>query len=143
MKKVFFTNKIFLNLLISYLIILIVYNSYAELITNTITGIIPIIFEIILLILIFNKHRYAKMSILIWAAITLIIGYGFEVVATLFDYLNNYFDKNLEAFNLNKFIFNIIQLMIGVLILHYTKRTVIIAINENFNQPSYPDAISY
>jgi hypothetical protein len=91
---------------------------------------ISIFIETILLVLIFTKSRYPKLSIIIWAAIALIIGFGLELIG---DLLSD-FNTNFESFKFNVFIYNISQLVIGILILDYTRRTVKIISNADSNR---------
>ena len=84
---------------------------------------IPILIEIALLILILTKNQYAKLSILIWAVIALIIGFGFELIASLIDDFNTDF----QATEIDSLIYNTLGLIAGILIIDYTKRTVSVA----------------
>lgn len=130
MKKVVFTNKLFRSLLIGFIIILSLFNIYAVLKTGSAYGIASIIIEIVLLILILSKNQYTKISILIWAIVALIIGFGFEMVAELLDGLNNDF----KTFKIDSFIYNTIGLVIGILIIDYTRRTVVVTlVDGNLN----------
>jgi hypothetical protein len=85
-----------------------------------------VLIEIILLILIFEKHRYAKAGIFIWAIVGLIAGCGFGLTASLMDGFNN----NFTPFKIGAMIYNLSGLAIGILIIDYTKRTVVIGYNQ-------------
>jgi hypothetical protein len=120
MKKVIFANKSFYSLLIGFIIVLMLYNIWISIRANNIYGIVPIFIEIVLLILIFTKNQYAKIVIMVWVVIALMIGPGFEIIANLMDD----FENNFKIFNIESFIYNIICLAIGILIFDYTKRTI-------------------
>jgi hypothetical protein len=122
MKKSVFTNKIFYYLLVAFIIALLIYNSILSIKDNNIYGIIPIAIEIALLVLIFTKDRYAKLSIIIWAVIFSIIGNGFDAIAYLMDAFNDGF----KTIPLYSFLYDIVGLVIGILIIDYTRRTVIL-----------------
>ncbi len=132
MKRVIFTNTTFRSLLISYLIILLIYNIYVSIRLFLWSGLLSICFDIILLVLILIKNRYAKLCIILWVSIALIFAFGFDAIADLLDGFNN----NFEMLKINSFIFNIIQVIIGVLILDYTRRTVIISSDADLHQNS-------
>ena len=123
MRKAVFTNKIFYILLISFIIVLLVYNSIVSIKTGNIYGLISIFIEFVLLILIFTKNQYAKLMVIVWAILSFIVAYGFELIANLMDD----FSSDFKNFKINLLIYNIIWLAIGVLIIDYTRRTVILA----------------
>ena len=122
MKKTVFKNRLFYILLIGFIIILLMYNCFISIKSSNIYGLIPFLVEIILLVLIFTKNQYAKLSILIWTVIALIIGSGFEVIADLMDDFNTDF----KATKIDSFIYNVLGLIVGILILDYTRRTVVV-----------------
>jgi len=123
MKKAVFENKLFYILLVSLISLLIGYNIYTSVKSQSIYGIIPICIEILLLVLIFTSNRYTKTAILIWSIIFLIISCCFEIVADLIDYFNDDF----KASNTDSVLYNIVGLIIGILIVDYTRKTIIIA----------------
>jgi hypothetical protein len=123
MKKVVFENKLFHILLVSLIFLLIGYNAFTSITSQSIYGIIPICIEILLLVLIFTNNRYAKSAILIWSSISLIVSCGFEIVADLIDYFNAEF----KASNTDSLLYNIVGLIIGILIVDYARRTIVIA----------------
>ena len=81
MDKTIFKNKLFFYLLISYLIFLVVWNSYALILGNLVGG-LSVLIQAILLLLIFNKHKYAKLGIKLWSTI-LIIGFSLSIFGKL------------------------------------------------------------
>jgi len=123
MKKVVFENKLFHILLVSLIFLLIGYNTFTSIKSQSFGGIITICIEILLLALIFTSNRYAKPAILIWSIISLIVSCGFEIVADLLDYFNGGF----KASNTDSLLYNIVGLIIGILIVDYTRRTIVVA----------------
>lgn len=117
-----FTNKIFYVLLIGFIIVLLVYNSAVSITASNIYGLIPAFIEIVLLTLIFTKNRYVKLTIIAWAILSFIVSCGFELIANLMDDFNNDF----RTFKINAFVYNIIGLIVGIIIINYTRRTVIL-----------------
>ena len=124
MNKITFKNQTFYYLLISYLIILICWNSYA-LLNGNLIGIIPIVIQLIIIYLIFDKNKLAKIGIKIWSII-LIAGPSLSILGGL---LKTVGGIDLEV---NKLIERIIMLSIGILIFYYNDKTVKIEkITEN------------
>lgn len=122
MKTIVFTNKKFYGLLVVYIVLLLIYNFYMAINVNFIFGIIPVSIQVILLILIFTKVSYARLSIMIWAIVFLIIGYSLKLIGDiLVDFSNNF-----KTFKGNKYIYNMVELSIGIVIADYTRRTVVI-----------------
>ncbi len=126
MKKSVFTNRIFYILLIGFIIILLAYNCVISIKASNFYGLITIFIEIILLALILKKNRYAKLAIIMWAILFSLVGCGSGLIANLMDDFNNDF----SAFNIYLFIYNIIGLAIGILIIDYTRRTVILVSSD-------------
>ena len=62
MNKIIFKNQTFYYLLISYLIILIFWNSYAIL-NGNLFGIIPVVIQLIIIYLLYDKNKNAKIGI--------------------------------------------------------------------------------
>lgn len=120
MKKTIFKNKLFYNLLIIFIIVLLVNNGYISIKTNNIYGAIPIFTGVILLILIFTNNQYAKIAILVWVIAAFILFNGLEIIADFMDILNN----NFDASKIGSLIYSIIVFVIGILIVDYTRRTV-------------------
>jgi hypothetical protein len=98
------------------------YNIFLFVKTINIYGLVPIFIEIILLILILTKSRYAKIGIILWASIFLIIGYGFELAADLIDAFNDSF----ITIKTGLIIQSAVGLAIGILIISYTRSTVVL-----------------
>jgi hypothetical protein len=127
MKKVLFKNKAFYRLLLAYLLLLVTYNVYATFKATNLYCLLPIFIQIALLIFILTKDKNAKLFIQIWVIVALIIGSGAEIMANLLE--------GFENLKLNSFIFNGLQLGIGLLIWDYTRRTVIV-VSPDSNLPT-------
>ncbi len=132
-KKAVFANRLFYILLIGFIVILLVYNIVVSIKMSNIYGLVSIFIEIILLTLIFTKNRYTKLAIIIWAILSFIVGCGFEFIADLMDEFNDDF----KTIKITSFVYNIIGLAIGILIVDYTRRTVfLISSDSDSNQGS-------
>ena len=96
---------------------------------SDLSGLLPVTIEVVLLSLIFNRHEYAKIGIIIWAVIFLIAVPGFQFIANLYkDVVDGI--GNIEPQD----VLNTATLvLVGVLILIYTHKTVKITENENVN----------
>jgi hypothetical protein len=122
-KRVVFKNALFYNLLISVIVLLVLYNIYSFIKTANALAFVPIIIQSLLLVLIFLKHQSAKIAIIIWASIVLIIGSGLEIITAVMDISNGLID-GFNSIPVDSYIFNLIDIVIGVLIISYTRRTV-------------------
>ena len=116
MEKIFFRNKTFFYLLISYLILLLLWNSYAVL-TGNLFGIIPIFIQLIIIYLLYDKNKNAKIGIKIWS-IFLIIGPSLSIIGKLLKVLAG---EDLEIY---KLIEKIIMITIAILIFYFNENTV-------------------
>ena|ERR1700744_2933071 len=119
MKKVIFTNRPFYILLVALIGLLMAYNFYLFLIKGISFALIPIIIEFVLLVLILTRNQYAKWAIIIWTSVFSIIGYGLKFLADLMD--------GFKSIKLDLFLENTVGLMIGILIISYAKRTIVVA----------------
>jgi hypothetical protein len=121
MKKAVFTNLLFKQILIGFIISLIVYNIIVSMIAKNIYGCIPVIIEFFLLFLIFIRNIYVKTAIVLWSVIFLIVGFGAAFLANLLDDINN---SDFNAYRILKLVLNIIAFAIGVVIIDYSRRTI-------------------
>ena len=122
MRKTVFTNNIFYHILSGYIIVLIIYNLYALLVSYNVYSLIPIAIQVFLLYMMFTKHEYARIAILIWSTVVLLLATLFEIIAQVLDGLNDGFEK----INLYSFIGNLILLIVAILIVDFTRRTVVV-----------------
>tara|TARA_R110001606_G_scaffold397990_1_gene575960 strand:+ start:2410 stop:2793 length:384 start_codon:yes stop_codon:yes gene_type:complete len=116
MNKIIFKNQTFYYLLISYLIILLFWNSYAIL-NGNLFGIIPVVIQLIIIYLLYDKNKNAKIGIKIWS-IVLIIAPSLSIAGKL---LKSVAGTDLD---LKKLVENILMLTIGILIFYYNDKTV-------------------
>lgn len=121
--KTIFKNKIFFYLLISFISILLLWNVYALISTGNIWALLPIFVQIMLLVLVFTNNQYARISIMVWTIIVLVGASAISLLASLFDIGNDLID-NTKVTDTNDIIYKLIQLVLGVLILDFTRRTV-------------------
>jgi len=117
MEQSIFKNKSFYYLLISYLIILILWNSYTVT-KGVLIGILPIMIQLILLYLIFDKNKLTKKGIKIWSII-IILGNGISLFAKLLKITLG--DEIIITDLLNKFVFLTTGILIYVFNEKYTE----------------------
>lgn len=132
MKTVVFNNKVFFSLLTGYIAILLLYNAYSSLRNSDLYGIIPICIQLALLILIFTKNKHIKTIIITWSIVFLIIGPGLGVAG----YLLDGFNSDLIGAGLTSAIVDLINIMIGVLVYSYAKKTISVSMSteKQFNK---------
>jgi|GEM_PF-984047 len=134
MRITVFTNKTFYYLFVSYIIVLFSYNCYVSIAYKYLYGLSPILIQITLLAFIFSRSKYAKLLIQIWAIVFQIIAFGLQVLGGLITGLNN----NFESFKWGSFVYLLIMLGIGITILSYTNRTVIVDFKYASLEPELP-----
>jgi hypothetical protein len=122
MKKVIFNNKVFYWLLIGYIALLLVSNLFFALGVAIIYAVIPLAIQCTLLISIFTRYRYLKIIIFVWAIVFLIIASSLQLIGNLLTETANGF----KTFDLNHSLLNLVNIVIGILIIEYTRRTVTI-----------------
>jgi hypothetical protein len=121
--KTIFKNKTFFRLLIGYISILFLWNIYIGISTSNFWAIIPVTFAVVLLTVILTNDRYAKV-IIMTGAIILIVACFLDLLASVLDIGNNILDHEAHGIGFNNIIYNLVQLIIQVLILDFTRRTV-------------------
>ncbi len=131
MKKAVFTNHLFFNLLTGFIILLLGYNGFVFVRAVSIYGMVPIFIEIVLLVLILTKSQYVKTGIIIWASVFFIVGYGSGLAAQLMDAFND----NFATLKIGSLIENSIGLAVGMLIIGYTRSTVVLVYPAASEQP--------
>ncbi len=123
MGKTIFKNSIFYWFLIGFLIINLIRNGY-EVVSGNMFGVIPMIIQMVLLYLIFDKNKFAKIGIKIWS-ILLIVGPGLIISGGLIKVIAG------ENFNFKESLANLIMLAVGMLIFYFNNQTVEVQITEN------------
>ena len=120
MKKTVFVNPVFRGIILIIISVLIILNTYNLLIQQKITGIIPILIQIIVMLLIIKEHKHAKLGIKIWS-IFIIAAYGLSLVGKLIKVLlENDYSTNTIYFILRQVLF----LLVGLTILYFNNTTV-------------------
>ncbi len=112
MEKAIFTDKIFYYGIIMFISILLLYNVYSILSNFELRLIMPILIQIILLILIFNKHKLIKLLLKIWSGIFLVGAFTLIILGGLWRGLADGF----KDFNFLDYIPSIIFLLIGIVV---------------------------
>lgn len=120
MGKAIFTNKIFLYGLVSFIIIVLLYNLYALLFEFEAFLFIPIIIQVTLLFLVFVRHQYIKVLLQIWSAVFLIFGFGLFILGGLMKDLANGF----EYFDILNYFPKVILLLVGLIIYQGSSKTI-------------------
>ncbi|MXV53342.1 hypothetical protein GS399_20475 [Pedobacter sp. HMF7647] len=127
MKKSTFRNQSFYWIIISILCGLLIWNLYVTITQSKLIGLLPIAIQCTLLTMIFKKHEYAKIGIKIWATLFLAIASGLQFVGRLLQDLADGF----SYVPLQHYLITGITILIGVLIVVYTNKTVEIETLEN------------
>ena len=130
MKKSIFNNKIFFYLLIGCIVAFLLWNLYALISTGNIYSLIPAFFQLVLLVLILTRDKYARTAIIIWA-IVLIIGPSLALLADVLDLGNNLIDNDFKGIDVDNIVNVLVQLVGGILILDFTRRTVKVEYSDN------------
>ena len=112
MEKAIFTDKIFYYGIIMFISILLLYNVYSILSNFELRLIMPILIQIILFILIFNKHKLIKLLLKIWSGIFLVGAFTLIILGGLLKGLSDGF----KYFNFLDYIPSIIFLLIGIVV---------------------------
>ncbi|HVV56321.1 MAG TPA: hypothetical protein VHC47_13395 [Mucilaginibacter sp.] len=128
-KQTVFKNRLFYYLLIGFITALLIYNIYIFIKMLNVFVLLPIALQLTLLTLIFSKNQYARIGILVWASIALLIGSGLDIIGSIMDIPNNLID-NISSFPVESYIFNLTDIAIGILIISYTRRTVLVIASE-------------
>jgi hypothetical protein len=121
--KTVFKNKTFFYVLIGFISFFLLWNLYTLISTGNIWALLPISIQIVLLILIFTNHQYARVSIIVWAIVAFVGSSAAGLLASLLDIGNDLIDST-KVTDTNYIIQKLTQLVLGVLILDFTRRTV-------------------
>lgn len=105
------------------------WNSF-DVITNIIVTFQYGIIEVLLLILLFDKHRYTKQLIKIWAVLFLIIIPFFGVFRHIYLHFSSHYPLNIL---IQGVLLLLSSILAGFIILHYTKKTVVVEEVEKKN----------
>ncbi|PKD20207.1 hypothetical protein APR41_14590 [Salegentibacter salinarum] len=119
-----FKNRWFYRLLIIYIFLILIWNTYMV-ISGNYLGLIAVVIELALLYLLFNKHRLAKMAIHFWAII-MMVGPGLSIIGKLIKMATGD-DLN---FMVDSLVQNLLLFTFGLLIYYFNKKTVFIQERE-------------
>ncbi len=122
-RRTFFSNKIFFYFLVGCIAAFLLWNLYAFINTLNIYLLIPVLFQLVLLVLILTRDKYARTAIIIWA-IVLIIAPSLELLADVMDLGNNLLDNDFKGLDVYNIIYFLALLVGGILVLDFTRRTV-------------------
>ncbi len=127
MKKSAFKNTAFYWIIITIIGGLLIWNISLTIAYLKPIGLLPITIQSILLILIFIKHEFAKIGIKIWAIIFLSIASSLQLVGR---FLQEWAD-GFENISLDHYVITSIKILIGVFIVVYTNKFVVVEMKEN------------
>ena len=120
MKKINFINKPFYWILLAFLGLLLMWNTYSLILTRKLFGVFPVIIQLVLIVLILIKHEYAKIGIKIWSLVFLIIAPGLVLLGIIL----KLFASSNEEISTNAIIFDGITIIAGILIFSYTNDSI-------------------
>jgi len=120
--KTIFKNKRFFYLLISFIALLILWNFYVLIQAKNYWAFLPISIEAILLALILTYNQYARIAILVWTAIFIIMSPALSALGSIL----GIYDNGSTEINTYSFAFNLGSIIAGIFIVDYTRRTVIV-----------------
>lgn len=99
----------------------------STIIVFTFNGLLSLLVEMGLLILFYNKHKYAKTAIKLWAIIFLSLTSARELLSHLSENINEGFFMQ----DLNSYLFLIITLISGIIIAFYANKAMGIITIDN------------
>ena len=101
-------------------------NAFALMSQPTLLGLLPIIIQGVLIVLVLTKHEYAKVGLKSWAFIFLCIASGLQ----LFGRLIQDVAENFENLSASFYLLTGGTIILGVLIVIFTNRTVVVKTTE-------------
>ncbi|NCD69936.1 hypothetical protein [Mucilaginibacter agri] len=119
-ERAVFINEKFFQSLILYIGQILCQDIYNAVVRHSFTNIFSIIFQVILLVFIFDRGKYTKPMIKLYCVLT-IAAYGWAIWGGLSDYNNRFSNVNIYAM-----IMAIIEVAFAILILDFTNRTVVL-----------------
>lgn len=126
MKETEFKNKYFYWIIILIVGALLLKTIFTTFYYNQSVGIFPMIIQFLLLIFILTKHKYARIGIIIWATLFLLL---FSAVQLAQGLVRN-FNYGIDISWLQYYLLISINLIVGTLVLFYTiKTTKVIIVN--------------
>ena len=120
MNKIIFKNQYFYFGLIVFILILLVYNLISIFSDFEIKTFAPIIIQIFILVLILEKHKILKLVLKIWSGIFFIGAFALTIIGKCLKDMS----YDFQTFNVQKYLFPILMLSIGILIFILTEKTI-------------------
>lgn len=126
MKETEFKNKYFYWIIILIVGGLLLKTIFTTFYYNQSVGIFPMIIQFLLLIFILTKHKYARIGIIIWTTLFLLVLSAVQLAQGLVRNFNNGIDISW----LQYYLLISVNLIVGSLVLFYTiKTTKVIIVN--------------
>lgn len=116
-----FKNQTFYYCVLSLLGCLIFYNCYVILYFQEVWGIIPIVIQSIIIGLIITKHKFAKITLKVWAIIFLVVGSSLQILG---QGIQDVLEQRMA--DLMFYLVAGINLLVGSLVVYFTNKTVIV-----------------
>ena len=120
MKETFFKNQMFKICLIIFLTLLVLWNIYTFIFSNSVLSIIRALCQFFVLLLIFTKSKHAQLAIYAFAIIS-IVGTSIALIGSLIKLF-----LSQEMINYFSLAFRVGLLGISIAIFHFNSTTVII-----------------
>ena len=126
MKETEFKNKYFYWIIILIVGGLLLKTIFTTFYYNQSVGIFPMIIQFLLLVFILTKHKYARIGIIIWTTLFLLVFSAVQLAQGLVRNFNNGIDISW----LQYYLLISVNLIVGTLVLFYTiKTTKVIMVN--------------
>lgn len=119
MEKTEFKNKYFYWVIILIVVGLVIKTGYTTLNNNRAIGNFPVVIQILLLIAILTKHKYARIGIIIWATLFLLL---FSLIQLAQGLVRNY-NYGIDRSWLQYYVLIAVNVIIGALVVFYTIKT--------------------
>ncbi len=120
MKKSHFSNPIVYWLVILFLSLIMLWNIYAIFVSGRLIGLLTVGIQVVLLGLILTKNQYAKIGIIVWTIVFMVLASGLQFVGRLIkDAAYNFAQADVKHY-----ISTGITMLIGVLIVVLVRKTV-------------------
>ena len=124
MKKAVFKSQSFYIGVIIMLSLLLLWNAYVVFLGGY-SGFIPIVIQLVLLFLLLKKNQYSKIGLKIFSIVFLIGASGLQIISALLKTSIGEF----ETVSINKLLFSLLNVAIGIIILVYAIRTIVVLEN--------------
>jgi|SRR6056297_393486 len=123
-EKVYYTNKFYVGFLIAILSLLLLNNILVLFQSGALLSLLPIVFQSVVLIFLFTKHKWTIIAVRTWALIILIGGLA-KFVGTSLRLVDFYFFESvtsLEEISIGSTIFMLLSIIVGSTYFFFAKR---------------------